>query len=96
MRTYLPLRDLTSFGFLGSKALRTHFPQTAEFLEEWYDRSAETCDLFVNISEVDKYCVTCTVCSHFNSDGCISTDLKGPSIKKLLEVALRHDSSHLS
>jgi hypothetical protein len=62
-----------------------------EFLEEWYDRSAETCDVFENISEVDKYCVTCTVCRHFETGKCGSPDLTGPSIVKLLKVSYRHD-----
>lgn len=93
MRIYLPLRSSQGFGFLGSRSFRAHYPQVAEFLEEWYDRSAENCDLFVNISEVDKYSVTCTVCHHFESGGCGSTDLKGPSITKLLQIAYKHDSS---
>ena len=93
VRISFPLTDVTAFGFLGSRSLRTHFPQLAEFLEDWYDRSAERCDLFVNISEIDKYSVTCTVCRHFESQGCGSDDLKGPSIIKLLEIAYKHDSS---
>lgn len=92
MRIYFPLENFRGSGFFGSRSLRAHFPQLAEFLEDWYDRSAEQCDLFVNISEVDKYSVTCTVCSHFHSGGCSSTG-KGPNIIKLLETAYKHDSS---
>jgi hypothetical protein len=92
MRVYLPLSNSAGFGFISSRSIRTHYPQTAEILEEWYDRSAESCDLFINISEVNKYCVTCTVCRHFDSSGCDSTDLKGPSILKLIQTAKMHDS----
>jgi len=76
--------------FVGSRGFRAHWPLLEEFLEEWYDRSAETCDMFVNISEVDKYCVTCTVCRHF--DACGATDLKGPSMLALLKITYKHDS----
>jgi hypothetical protein len=31
------------------------------------------------------------VCRHFDSGGCGSTDLKGPSIIKLLQNAYKHD-----
>jgi len=62
-----------------------------EFLEEWYDRSAENCDIFVNISEVDKYSITCTVCRYFDSSGCVSPDLKGPSILDMLKASYQHD-----
>ena len=93
MRVYFPLSDSTGLGFFGSRSLRAHFPQAAEFLEDWYDRSAENCDVFVNISEVDKYSVTCTVCRNFESGGCDSTDLRGPTIAKLLEIAYKHDAS---
>jgi hypothetical protein len=61
-----------------------------EFLEEWYDRSAESCNLFENISEVNKYSVTCTVCRHFE-EKCCSPDAKGPSILSLLKASYRHD-----
>ena len=94
MRIYLPLSNSAGFGFFSSRSFRAHFPQTAEVLEEWYDRSADNCDLFINISEVNKYSVTCTVCRHFDSSGCNSTDLKGPSILKLLQTACKHDSLH--
>jgi len=94
MRIYLSLSDSAGYGFFISKSFRSHFPQTAEVLEEWYDRSAENCDLFVNISEVNKYSVTCTVCRYFDSESCGSTDLKGPSIIKLLQNACKHDSLH--
>jgi hypothetical protein len=33
------------------------------------------------------------VCSHFESQGCGSGDLKGPNITKLLQIAYKHDSS---
>ncbi|MBE0416014.1 MAG: hypothetical protein IBX36_05710 [Dehalococcoidia bacterium] len=81
-------------GFNGlerSKSFRSHRVGLDEFLEEWYDRSAENCELFVNISEVDKYCVTCTVCRHFKSGGCGFPDVKGPSILKLLKTSYNHD-----
>lgn len=93
MRIYLPLSNSAGFDFFNSRSFRAHFPQTAEVLEEWYDRSAENCDLFINISEVDKYSVTCTVCRYFDI-GCDSTDLKGPSILKLLQNTYKHDSFH--
>lgn len=91
MRIYLPPGDLGVFGLLGSRSFRAHRPQLEEFLEDWYDRSAETCDIFENISEVDKYSVTCTVCCRFES--CGSTDMKGPSILAMLKAAYEHDSS---
>jgi hypothetical protein len=94
MRICLPISNSDSSDFLISRSFRGHFPQTSEVLEEWYDRSAENCDLFVNISEVNKYSVTCTVCGHFDSSGCDSTDLKGPSILKLLQNTYKHDSFH--
>jgi len=61
-----------------------------EFLEDWYDRSAEECNLFENISEVDRYSITCTVCCHFK-EKCCSTDSRGPSILKLLKACYHHD-----
>ena len=61
-----------------------------ELLEEWYDRSAENCNLFENISEVDKYSVTCTECRHFEEE-CCSPSSKGPSILSLLKASYRHD-----
>ena len=94
MHIYLPQSNSSGSGFLISRGFRAHFPQTAEVLEEWYDRSAENCELFVNISEVNKYSLTCTVCRHFDSDGCGSTDLKGPGIIKLLQNSYKHDSLH--
>ncbi len=94
MRIYLPPDDPAGFGFLSTRSFRDHFPQTAEILEELFDRSAENCDLFVNISEVNKYSVTCTVCRHFDSSGCGSTDLKGSGIIKLLQNSYKHDSLH--
>ncbi len=94
MRIYSPLRDSNGFGFFSTRSFRGHYPQIAEMLEELYDRSAENCDLFVNISDVNKYSVTCTMCRHFDSTGCGHSDLKVPSIIKLLENAKRHDSLH--
>jgi hypothetical protein len=94
LRIYLPPKECTDFVFFSSRSFRAHYPQIAEILEEWYDRSAENCDLFVNLSEVNKYSVTCTVCNNFDSSGCGSTDLKGPSILKLLDAAKMHDSWH--
>lgn len=72
------------------RTVRAHRVGLEEFLEEWYERSAETCDAFDNISEVDKYCVTCTVCRHFETQ-CCSTDGKGPGIVALLKATLEHD-----
>jgi hypothetical protein len=94
LRIYYPPDETTDFAFFSSRTFRAHYPQIAEILEEWFDRSAEDCDLFVNISEVDKYSVTCTVCSRFDTGDCVSTDLKGPSILKLLDAAKVHDSWH--
>jgi len=73
-----------------SRGFRAHRVGLEEFLEEWYDRSAERCDLFDNISEVDKYSVTCTVCRHFE-EGCCASDSKGPSILSLLKASYIHD-----
>jgi hypothetical protein len=73
-----------------SRGFRTHRVGMEEFLEEWYDRSAESCDLFDNISEVDKYTVTCTVCRHFEEADCAS-DSKGPNILDLLKASYIHD-----
>ena len=94
MRIYLQPGTPASFGLLSSKSFSAHYPEVTEVLEEWYDRSAENCDLFVNISQIDKYSVTCTVCRHFDSAGCVSADLKGPGIIKLLQRAYKHDSLH--
>lgn len=69
--------------------LRAHRVGLEEFLEEWYERSAETCDIFDNISEVDKYSLTCTVCRHFEK-ACCSPD-KGPSMVALLKASFEHD-----
>jgi hypothetical protein len=94
MRIYLPLNHSTRLGFFSSTGFRAHYPQIAEMLEELYDRSAENCDLFVNISEVNKYSVTCTVCRNFDGTGCGSADFKGPNIINLLQTACKHDSLH--
>ena len=89
MRIYhLPL-EAADLSFLLSRGFREHFPQTSEILEEWFDRSAENCDQFINISEIDKYIVTCTVCGSFKA-GCTSPE--GPSIIRLLESAIAHDN----
>jgi len=93
MCPYLPSKDPPG-GFNGlewSRSFRAHIPGVEEFLEEWYDRSAENCDIFINISEVDKYSVTCTVCRYFESGGCSSPDLKGPSILDMLKASYQHD-----
>lgn len=82
-----------SGGFNGlsrSKSFRAHRVGLEEFLEEWYDRSAENCNLFENISEVDKYSVTCTVCRHFEEELC-SPSSWGPSILSLLKASYKHD-----
>ena len=94
MRIYLQLSRSAGFGFFSSRGFRAHYPQIAEMLEELYDRSAENCDLFINISEVNKYSVTCTVCRNFDSAGCGPADLKGPNIINLLQNACKHDSLH--
>jgi hypothetical protein len=72
------------------RGLRAHRVGVGEFLEEWYDRSAESCDIFDNISEVDKYSVTCTVCRHFEKE-CGSLELKGPGILDMLKATYHHD-----
>ncbi len=92
MRTYFPLNHPAGFGLLGTGNSRAHYPEIAEVLEEWYDRSADKCDLFINVSKVNEYSITCTVCRHFDTTGCGSTDLQGPSILKLLDAAIKHDS----
>lgn len=74
------------------RRLRPHFPETAELLEDYYDRAAENCDRFVNISEVDKYSVTCTVCRHFDAGGCVSPNAAAVDIIALLNRARQHDS----
>jgi hypothetical protein len=69
------------------RSFRAHRVGVEEFLEEWYDRSAESCNLFDNIS------VTCTVCRHFEKE-CCSPDAKGPTILSLLKASYMHDSLH--
>ncbi len=91
MRIYHPLKDAIDFVFFSSRSFRAHYPQISEILEEWFDRSAENCHLFVNMSELNRYSVSCTVCSRFEV-GCISTE--GPSIIKLLDAAKIHDNWH--
>ena len=67
-----------------------HYIMVEDFLEEWYDRSAEDCDLFENISQVNKYTRSCTECRYFES-GCGVEDRKGPNIIRLLQTVYRHD-----
>lgn len=93
-RIYAPLTEVTRLGLFGTSGFRRHYPQIDEVLEDLYDRSAENCDQFINISEVNKYSVTCTVCRHFNTTSCSSSELKVPNIIKLLEYAKKHDSLH--
>jgi len=91
MRIYSPFPEVDGFYFIGSRTQRAHFPQIPEFLEDWYERSAGECDLFLNISEMDKYSINCTVCSNFESGNCGASDSKGPIITKLLQHTLLHD-----
>ena|GEM_PF-1269447 len=82
-------------GFIGlewTRSMRAHRVGLEEFLEEWYDQSAETCDIFDNISEVDKYSLTCTVCRYFEKE-CCYVEGKGPSIVKLLKATYQHDDA---
>lgn len=92
-RVYYTFPEPDDFSFFGSRSPRFHFPTIPEFLEDWYERSADECDLFLNISELDKYSITCTVCSNFESGNCGTTDPRGPSITKLLQLTYKHDSS---
>ncbi|MBM3167396.1 MAG: hypothetical protein FJZ94_08125 [Chloroflexi bacterium] len=92
MRVYYPCHELDDIWQFSSRRLRAHFPTIPEFLEDWYERSAEKCDLFLNISELDKYSVTCTVCRNYASGNCGTSDPKGPSITKLLQLTYQHDS----
>lgn len=80
-------------GLEWARRLRGHRVGLEEFLEEWYERSAETCDRFENISEVDKYAVTCVICSHFEMVTCSSEEngARGPLIVALLKAACEHD-----
>ena len=89
--TYSPSDIPSSPVWLGWRRLRLHYPEIAEVLEEWYDRTAENCDKFVNISQVDKYSLTCTVCRHFDTTGCSSRDASGVDIIGLLRKAYEHD-----
>ena len=84
-------RDRPCIGLEWCRTLRAHRVGLEEFLEEWYERSAETCDIFDNISEVDKYSLTCTVCRHFEHP-CCSPD-KGPSMVALLKASFEHDAA---
>ena len=93
-RSSLPRERHDRGGFNGlewSASFRLHRVGIEEFLEEWYDRSAESCDLFDNVSDVDKYSVTCTVCGRFQTE-CCSPDSTGPSIISLLKACHSHDS----
>jgi len=94
MRVYFPANEFEGCRLWGSTSFRAHYPQVTEMLEELYDRNAENCELFVNISEVDKYSVTCTVCCHFSDTGCGSPAAKVPDLLKLLESARLHDGLH--
>ncbi len=90
---YAPCAPTTpDAGFPWSRRLRLHFPELAELLDDWYDRAAENCDQFLNISEVDRYSVTCTVCRHFDASGCISAGTTTADIIALLNRARQHDS----
>lgn len=89
--THSPSDIPASFAWLGWRRLRLHYPEIAEVLEEWYDRAAENCTQFVNISEVNKYSVTCTVCRHFDTTGCSAQDASGVDIIGLLRKAYEHD-----
>jgi hypothetical protein len=91
LRVYYPPVESSDFVSLISRSFRNHFPQTSDILEVWFDRSAENCDHFVNISEIDKYSITCTVCGSFEA-GCSSSE--GPSIVRLLEATRVHDIGH--
>jgi hypothetical protein len=91
LRVYYLPSEAVDFVFFSSRSFRRHYPEISEILEEWFDRSAENCDLFVNTSELNKYSVTCTVCNRFEV-GCSSSE--GPSIIKLLDAARVHDSWH--
>ena len=89
----MPNRAWGGFNGLGwSKSFRAHDIGLDEFSEDWYDRSAEECELFVNISQVDKYVFSCTVCRYFET-GCEAEGLKGPKIVSLLKTAYKHDST---
>lgn len=87
-----PLSTMPDGGLPWSRRLRLHFPELTELLEDWYDRTAENCDRFVNISEVDKYSITCTVCRHFDAGGCFSTGAAPVDIVALLHRARQHDT----
>jgi hypothetical protein len=90
LHTYLPPAGAASPSWGWCRRLRLHFPEIVELLEDWYDRAAESCDKFVNISQVDKYSVTCTVCRHFDTSGCCSSS---PAVEliTLLQKAREHD-----
>jgi len=92
MRSYLPSKDLLG-GFNGlqwSKSFRAHWPMLSDLLDDYWERSAEACDRFENVSEVDKYSVACTVCSYFEEE-CCSPNFVGPSVVKLLKASYKHD-----
>ena len=92
MRPYLPSKDLPG-GFNGlewSKSFRAHGPILADLLDDYWERTAETCNRFENISKVDKYSIICTVCLHFE-EKCCSPDFVGPSMVKLLKASYKHD-----
>ena len=62
----------------------------SDLLDDYWERSAEACDRFENVSEVDKYSVACTVCSYFEEE-CCSPNFVGPSLVKLLKASYKHD-----
>ncbi len=88
--TYSPSDIPSSPAWLGWRRLRLHYPEIAELLEELYDKAAESCDQFVNVSEVNKYSTTCTVCRHFSTAGC-NAQGTAVDIIKLLQNAYQHD-----
>ncbi len=72
------------------RKLRPHNIIIQEFLEEWYDRCAEQCHLFDNITELNKYVVSCTECRHFTG-GCQAGETKGPHLLDMLKHAHEYD-----
>ena len=78
-------------GLEHSRGFRAHqgLVSEEEYLEEMYDRTAEVCSLFDNISEVDKYVTSCVVCASFET--CGSHEGEGHSIIDMLKIAYKHD-----
>ena len=80
-------------GFTGigwSRSLRHHGPIMSDLLEDLYDRTAEECALFDNVSEVNKYSISCTECLHFSA-GCVAPEDQVPGIASMLRIAYEHD-----